>query len=241
MNRRVLASVLVLAAACADNRSSIEIDGRAAPSDAKACEFAPGGKNVLGPGLLDVRSMTPSYSLVLYVKNNLSKPTAAAQPVTGQIPMVTDASKVWTANAARVRINPSDYVDAYAPNPALLDFQGENTLPLDGQPVQPGGGTAAQYVEAVSGPLGALLVGKVTPGDLKRVILGITLKGQSNDGASVDSGEWYFPLDLCNGCLVAETPTCGTGQVLTRTSCFATLPDYNNQDTPPICAAPATQ
>lgn len=239
MNRRILLSVLVLAAGCADNHASIEIDGRAAPSDTTSCRFAPGGQNLLGPGLLDVgSSMAPSYSMVLYVKNNLSKPTSSTTTVTGQIPMVTDASKAWSANAAQVRVNPSGFVGPYAPNPALIDFQSENTIPLDGQTVQPGGGTSTQYVEAVSGALGALLTSKVAAGELKRMVLGITLQGRTGDGAFVDTAEWYFPVDVCNGCLVAQTPTCATGEVLTKSNCFATAPSYNNQDTPPVCAAP---
>jgi len=45
MTRTLLIPALALAvAACADNRSSIEIIGRAAPSDPASCKFAPGGE-----------------------------------------------------------------------------------------------------------------------------------------------------------------------------------------------------
>ena len=230
MNRAIALSVLLASAACVDNRSSIEIDGRAEPSDPTTCTFAPGGLKASAPGLLDVGSSAqPSYSLVVYMINNLSNPATASPPIIGQVPTVVASSKAWTANAAKVRINPSSYTSSFAPNPALLAFQGENSVPLDGQTIQPGGGASTQFVEAVSGPLGAELAPLVAPGEVKRIVLGITLQGRTLDGAGLDTAEWYFPVDVCNGCLVAPT-TCPTGQTLTATNCFGP-----GQDSAPVC------
>jgi hypothetical protein len=224
MKRITTVCLLLTVAACADNRSLIEIDGRAAPSDATACTFTPGGKNLLGPGLLDVASPLPAYSLVVYVTNNLADPGSLS-------PGSLTAAKAWTANAARVRINPSGFVDTFNPNPKLVAFQGENVVPLDGQTVQPAGGAVAQFVEAVSGPLGAQLAPLVAPGDLSRIVLGISLQGHTLDGARLETNEWYFPIDVCNGCLVSAAPTtCPTGQVLAQTNCFGP-----SQDSPPAC------
>lgn len=245
MKRLIALSLLLAPAACVDNRSSIEIDGRAAPTDLTTCKFAPGGDVLSGAGLLDVGVSMPTYDLEVYLKNDLSNPATASTPVIGQIPTVISSTKAWTANAAKVRVNPSGYVDTFGPNPSLLQFNGENVTPLDGQTIQPGGGTAVQLVEAISGPLGAQLTSLVAPGDLRRIVLGISLQGRTLDGASLDTSEWYFPLDLCNGCLTCpagQVPSsagcvaCPTGQVPTAQSCFGF-----GQDSAAICATPIAQ
>lgn len=238
MKRTLFLSTLLLVAGCADNRASIEITGRAAPSDTSSCKFAPGGQNIMGPGLLDVASSSqPSYSLVVYITNNLANPAVALPAVIGQVPTVIATSKAWSASAARVRVNPSGYTSAFGPNPAPLAYQGENVVPLDGQAIQPGGGASTQFVEAVTGPLGAQIAGLVPANQTYRVVLGITLQGQTGDGEYLDTGEWYFPLDVCNGCLVSQVPaSCPTGEVLTRSNCFAAAPSYDSQDSPPTCA-----
>jgi hypothetical protein len=117
-----------------------------------------------------------------------------------------------------------------AGSPATSTVQQVNPTPLAGQPLQPAGGTATQLVEALSGPLGMQLAQFVADGETRRVVLGITLLGTPADGASLDTAEWVFPLDLCKGCL--PTPSCPAGQVLSRTNCFSFF-----QDSAPACVA----
>ena len=74
MKRMVAVYFVLLGAACADNASMIEIQGRAAPDDVTTCGFKPGGEFLLGAGLLDVSATYPNYELVVYVKNNLADP-----------------------------------------------------------------------------------------------------------------------------------------------------------------------
>jgi hypothetical protein len=229
---RALALLLVLAGGCSANASLIEIGGPVVPTDDVACTFAPTGADLLPPGVLDVAGAAPalpSYRQVLRVTNNLPDPgsiTAGSPP----------ASKAWTANVARVRVNPAEYLDRFAPNPAVLTdaagriVRGENRNPLSSSPVQPAGGSRTQLVDLVSGPLGEQLGQNVAPGEIRRVVLGITLLGTTSDGASLDTTEWFFPLDLCKGCLAA--PTCAAGQVLVPTNCFSGF-----QDTAPACVA----
>ena len=106
-------------------------------------------------------------------------------------------------------------------------------MPLASQPLQPAGGAGTQLVEAVTGPLALQLAENVpdVPTEIRRVVLGITLLGTTADGASLDTTEWFFPLDLCKGCLVV--PTCTAPQVLVQTNCFSFF-----QDTPPVCVTP---
>jgi hypothetical protein len=56
----------------------------------------------------------------------------------------------------------------------------------------------------------------------QRVVLGITLEGRTYDGARLDTGEWYFPVDVCSGCLVFS---CLDGQIAQPTNCFGFAQD----------------
>jgi hypothetical protein len=220
---RLAASVLALAAfgCTADNRSTIQITGHAAPSG--DCKFTPTGDNLLGPGVLDVSySANLTYGLAVYVKNTAFDPQKAFEGT------VTSA-KAWAARAAKVRINPKEYVSDFQPSPGLLPFSGENVVGLDGQTIQPGG-SAVQGIDALTRPLVQTMIasGGPAPGDIRRIVLGITLEGQTLDGERLDSGEWYFPIDVCNGCL--PVPTCTAAQVLTVQSCFGL-----GQDAAPVC------
>jgi hypothetical protein len=222
----LIAALAMLLAACVDNRSSIEITGRAAPSDPTTCKFAAGGENLLGPGTLDVSFGNMTYNMVVYLTNNLADPTAT-------VPEALTSAKAWTATAARVRVNPKDYLDRFGASPALLSLAGENTTALDGQTVAPAGGQTAQFVNVLSRSLGAqIAAAAVAAGETRRIVVGITLEGLTKDGARLDSGEWFFPIDICNGCLQPASVTCPTGQVLVANNCFAF-----GQDTTPSCVA----
>jgi hypothetical protein len=221
MKRTLLVPALaLLLAACVENRSSIEILSRAAPSDPKTCKFAAGGESLLGPGVLDVGFDALTYGLAVYVTNNLADPHATT-------PESTTASKAWTAVSAKVRLNPKEYVDQFGASPPLLAITDENVIPLDGATTAVGGSNV-QLVDAVSQPLGAMLAAALGADAPRSVILGITLQGHTADGARLDSGEWYFPLTVCRGCLVA--PTCTGTQALVPGSCFGV-----GQDSGGVC------
>jgi hypothetical protein len=197
------AAVAALAACGADNRSSIEILGRAVPSDPKACTYAPGGTYQLGNGVYDV-TLGGEYNVVLYVQNNLVDPkTLNANNVT--------SGNAWSVQAVRVRLNPSDYVGDYQPSPALAPITGEAILPAATSPiVAPAGGQATISTGLLSDSFVTKLQGVPAGG---QVVLGVTLQGKTGDGASLDSGEWMFPLRICSGCLAAPA-TCPTGKSL---------------------------
>ena len=220
MDQRPLALAVLLAAAaaagCADNRTTVEILGRAAPTDVTTCKYSSTGDFLLGPGTLDVSAAAPTYATVLYIKNN------AVDPATNTPGAVTD-SKAWRALAAKVRVNPSSYVGDFAPSPALLGYAAENVLPMDGMTTPPGG-NSSQFVDLLGSGIGAQLKGLVAAGATAKVVLGVTLQGQTLDGAKVDSGEWYMALEVCNGCLAGLT--CTAPAVLTP-SCFGLYQDPN--------------
>jgi hypothetical protein len=221
MKRTLLVPTLaLLLAACVENRSSIEILDRAAPSDPKTCKFAAGGESLMGPGVLDVGSDSLTYGLAVYVTNNLADPHTTT-------PESLTSSKAWTAISAKVRLNPKEYVDQFGASPPLLAIGDENVIPLDGTTIEVGG-SGVQSVDAVSRPLGAIIASALIGDTSRGVVLGITLQGRTADGARLDSGEWYFPLTVCRGCLVA--PTCTGTQTLVAGSCFGV-----GQDSGGVC------
>lgn len=223
MKRTALLALLAVTA-CVDNRSSIEIGGPLAPDGVPSCKFSPSNLSPLMAGVLDVgASALPTYVVVVKVTNNLTDPAAVSSE--GFSP-----AKDWTADAARVRVNPKEYLDRYAPNPTLLAFQADNVTPLTGQTVTKAGGSAALAVVAVSGALGAQLATAVAAGDARQVVLGISLQGHTADGAYLETSDWYYPITVCRGCLAA--PACAAGQVLVPQSCFGA-----GQDLPPVCSA----
>ncbi|MFL5303001.1 MAG: hypothetical protein ACJ79R_21945 [Anaeromyxobacteraceae bacterium] len=207
-------ALALLLGACVDNRSSVQILSRAAPSDPASCKFAAGGESQMGPGTLDVGFAADPralrYSLAVYVNNNLVDPQESS-------PESVTSSKAWTAVAAKVRLNPKEYVDQFGASPPLLAISDENVLPLDGNTI-PVGGNDVELVDAVSRSLGTKIAAALGPDATASVILGITLQGRTADGARVDTGEWYFPIDVCSGCLAA--PACAPPAVAVPGSCF---------------------
>ncbi len=200
----------------ADNRSSIEITGRAAPTDLKECTFSPGGLVVLGNGgTYDVAlaGTYPQYDLALYVQNNLVDPNVIS-------PGSTTQSKDWSVESVRIRVNPTAYTDQYKPSPALAAITGESTIPAaSSSSIEPGGGKTTIVTGLITDGLLAALQGGAGAGGT--VVLGVTLQGRTNDGARLDSSEWPFPLFVCNGCVTVPT-TCDASKTLV--SCLGQVP-----------------
>jgi hypothetical protein len=223
---------LGLGACRADNRSSIEILGRAAPSSTTDCTFAPGGQIDGNPAVLDVATTYNGflrYRIPLYVNNLLADPTVVNNAT------VTSA-KAWRPDVARVRVNPSSHVNDVNPSPALLAFQAENTIPMQGQVIDVGG-KSVQIVDVVSHQLGQAIQALVTPGQVQRMVLGISLQGHTLDGQYLDSGEWYYPVDVCNGCLSCTACT-GTTPICAAPAVPASGCGGPGQDQPTVCVAP---
>lgn len=214
---------LSLGACRADNRSSIVVLGRAAPSSDTDCTYAPGGEFQLGAGTLDVGPAYAQflrYQLAVYVDNQLSDPTDASSATLA-------SSKAWRPDAAKVRVNPSNYVKDTRLSPGLLALSAENTIPMDGQVIQVGG-SSVQVVDAISHELGLAIQGAATAGTVQRMVLGISLQGHTLDGNFLETAEWYYPVDVCVGCL--PVPACA--------GVLAFTCGGPGQDAPPVCAAP---
>ena len=189
-----------LGACGADNRTSIEILGRAAPSSESTCTFAAGGQYVLGNATYDV-SLGGQYNIVLYVQNNLVDASTlnAADP--------KDANG-WSVQAARVRVNPSNYTGQYGPSPALTSITGDSVLPVAASPiVEPAGGQGTIWLGLLSDDIMTALQSVDAGG---QIVLGVTLQGVTNGGTRLDAGEFMYPIEVCVGCM-SGTPICTTG------------------------------
>jgi hypothetical protein len=220
MNRTIAFALLLAAAGCSVNKPGIELDGRASPSDPTNCLFTAGGQSLLGPGVLDV-NIKKSYRGEFYLKNDLLDPS------------ITDTNtvkgaKAWHGNAVKVRVNPSDYIKDYTPSPALLAYSVVTVLPVNTNSVPPQGADVAT-LDLIPVAVGNALAALVGPGSRGRVVLGITIEGETLDGQGLDTNEFFYPVDICNGCL-APTETCTATQVLTPQTC-----DGEGQDFRSVC------
>jgi hypothetical protein len=211
MNTTKKLIVLLAAAlgACGADTSGIVIRGRAASTSeaAEGCSFAPGGEFQLGGGRLDLGpGGAGSYALPLYIKNTLTIPAAPSGAAQSE-------QKTWFAKSARVRVRPGNAGATYTLAPIA---------------VAAGGGESANSVDIIQPDLAAQLLPLVGT----RIVVDITLEGETQDGEELDTNEFSYPIDLCTGC--ATAPACAAGEVLTPTAC-----GYIGQDSPPVCVAAA--
>lgn len=218
MTKHFLVAFALVGAACgADHQSEVRIRGRAVASE--SCEYTGGGQVLMGGGTLDVGPAYAAipkgleYRLVVYVKNSLVDPTTVSDTA-------TVAAKTWSARTARVRVR-SDVLG------------GERIVRYDvpSYDVAPGE-ELPQDAVLIGRALGEELATKIPAGQSQRAWLGVTIEGQTGDTFNLDTNEWPFLLEVCNGCLPPPT-TCPAGQVVTLPACLGP-----GQDSPPTCAAP---
>jgi hypothetical protein len=231
------AAVLAATACGVDERSSIWIEGRPMGSGAPACEYAPGDAFQLGNGVLDVGPEYAGflrYQLPLVIRNDLQDPVGTGQ---------SESGSTFIVENVRVRVNPGAYVSEYRPNPPLLDFNAVGGLPArasvphSGPPVDSAGGESATVIEAIPADLGFVIQSAVVAADqaagvagLHRIVLGVSIEGRTNDGRELEIDEYFYPIDVCQGCL--PRPTCVAPQVEIAGSC-----GFPGQDASPVCGA----
>lgn len=184
---------LVFGPGCAENQSSLFI--RAAlvvPAD--TCTVSPDSSaETLFRGSLDI-ALAAEHHGALLVGNQLV-------PRGNQAQLKTETS--------RIQLTTAD-VTVYSATGAEL---GAFSVPISGF-VDPGSASspgygAAEVVMVDAASATAALGGG--PGPIE-VISSVILHGTTLGGKAVDSGEWQFPIDICNGCTIifpaeADDPT----------------------------------
>lgn len=223
--RRMAAGLLVVAAgstlapACADNETSLFIRAVQAPNE--MCEFDLPSNDVAvrGNGVMDVR-VTPTYVAALVVGNQL-----VARGDEDQIR--TETSRV-RLTAADVNILDSSEAILQRADGSEAAFEVPVTGFIDpGQGSEPGYGTATvlmvdsgttDQLRAQLGPLGRT--------DL---IISLIIRGRTLGGNELETGEFLFPLHVCDGCLAkpseaddpaSMTKDCDNVTELDEEACF---------------------
>lgn len=180
------AFAMVLGPGCADNRSSIFIQGAMVIPQDTCTVKADSSATVLFRGTYDVAFATttaPEYSAALLVGNQLVRRGNAAT-------LRTETSRVGFYEAEITLTN-----SAGDPIP-----NGNFVVPVTGfadaaSGTDPGfGAVAVTLIDATSAQ-------NITAG--QEVIANVILRGETLGNVDVETDAWSFPITVCNGCLVA--------------------------------------
>lgn len=179
----LLAGGSVLGPGCAENNSSMFIKGAmVVPTDSCTVK-ADSSATTQFRGLLDT-ALASEHHGVLLVGNQL----------------------VRRGNAATIRTETSR-ITLFSADVVVLDSGGstlsEFSVPVSGF-VDPGstsepGFGAASVVMVDAAAATAALGGGTGPVE---VVANVILHGRTLGGTDVDTGEWQYPIDICNGCSV---------------------------------------
>jgi hypothetical protein len=214
--------------ACVHDDSTIFVSDVLAPqyvTAGMACVFtADPTQPILSAGVLDA-SLSPEYSAVFLVGNQIVPRGDPTQPQ-------TETSFV-TIEGAVVRI-----VDSSGNQLTTYTRPAAATVP-------PSSGTTPGYASLAVTIIDAATSATVPDGS--RVVSYIRFFGHTLGGDSVESNEFGFPVDVCQGCLVsfppaednpalAEQPNCGFPSTTASTS----VPCILGQDLAIDCSACAT-
>lgn len=200
MNRVIgftLAAGIVLAAAsaCVENKGSLYVQAVMAPPIAMAgvaCSYDPQPTSpIINSGIMDV-AFTTTYAPVLLMANQMVQRGNAAQlriessrvQIQGATVRLTDAGgaqiKAFTTLA-------SGFVDA-------------------SNGTQPGYGAVQVIAIDPDTTTNVLIPALAQKYSTKRIVAYIKPYGQTLGGLHIEAGEFEFPIETCNGCLVTFPP-----------------------------------
>lgn len=177
----------LLAASCADNDSSLYLQGVLAPpqSQGGVCAYtADSNQAMRSSGVLDVGLLT-TYSPTFLLGNQLRAAQSTEQAksetnrivVSGVVVRLTDAGGTEIANFTSLG---SAFVD-----PASGDRPGFATM----------------SVTIIDDATGRGLASSVGRSDIRKVIAYVKAFGRTLGGKDIESNELQYPIDVCNGCL----------------------------------------
>ncbi len=178
---------ILVSSACVENDSSIFVRNVQAPPQNRqngACLYTPDPTQpFLSEGVLDV-AITPTYTGRLLVGNQLS-------PRGDQLNVRAESNRVHL-NGAVVRVTGADGASI-----------GEFTSVTSGF-VDPGANNQPSFGIAGLTLLDAATTAaiNVQGADSRLVIANVKVFGQTLGGVDVESGEFQFPIRVCNGCLI---------------------------------------
>jgi hypothetical protein len=209
-------ATLTSAAGCAEDGVSLHVICPILPElEEDSCVWDPAGEDCVAEGMLNLAGAN-SYRLSLRVQSGL-RPRAREDPPQGEpngIQVRSAEVEMRTADGARIS-----------------DFENPFTVTASGF-VAPGGLGAVTLTALDAVRTGFLHVGPQNSAPkVEQVVLAIKLKGKTNGGQDVSSGEFAWPVRLISKSLGDD------GQCMTRPYCAGGL----GQDTfAETCAAGAS-
>lgn len=192
----VAGSAAMLGAACVENESSLFIRACLTPS-ADTCVAEPDeGSLAQSRGMLDTRFAGSGYRCQLLIGSQLVA-------VGSNTSLRTETSRV-TIHSFDVTIHgdAGEVVASYTvPSQGFID-------PASGS--NPGLGIAEALLVDVQ--TAATVLGKAAGSSFfPEVIVSVVARGRTLGGLEVASGEWQFPITICEGCTCAgKDPACKT-------------------------------
>jgi hypothetical protein len=209
----VLLAVPALSA-CAEDSSSLYVEGVLAPNS-PACEYSPDpGQLQLFRGTLDV-AFTTKYEGVVLVGNQLATRGNKAELRTETSGLRIRGSEVQLRNSQ------GSVLDEFSVN--------------GGGFIQPVGGNGAGYglaqVTMIPPAVGRDLADQLesSRGAIRTLIASVRVFGETLGGLELTSSDFTFPIDVCYGCLVdypleaVQDPGDGSGLVCVAASDGITL------------------
>ena len=177
---------LILGPGCADNRSSIFIQGAMVIPQDSCTVTADSSTNILFRGVYDVAfagTTAPEYNAALLVGNQLVRRGNSAT-------LRTETSRV-SFYEAEINLTNS------AGDPIA---NGNFVVPVTGF-ADASAGTDPGYGAVAVTLIDATSVQGITAG--QEVVANVILRGETLGNVDVETDAWAFPITVCNGCLVA--------------------------------------
>jgi hypothetical protein len=215
----VCASAIVLALGCADTNPGIAIEGLKATNE--SCGYAVDQIFAVG-ALLDTSVRTPaqrpfgiSYFAVFQVANRFLNLGNARYPLQAD-------PNTFHGREMEVELRGLDGVPLVLgglPNPYRVPAMG----------FVPSAGTDTAGLGLVASTVIPTVYGDALAGMVGTIVVVVNLIGTTTGGSTQITGEYQFPLELCNGCLFACVldsagmaiiePSCRPGQDETSLTC----------------------
>jgi len=195
---------------CVDDNVGVYIAGNiAGEGDMGVCMFDPESGNYLVRGVWDVGVGAP-YTITPEIRNQLlfRGTTTAADP-----------NHVFINRAQVELIGPDGNTIAFpdpVANPNPFSVRMSAFVESSSDPSTPSGSAAS--LDAIPASYAASLAGLVGPG--QTVTVSVKLFGRTGGDIDIETGEWFWPVEICTNCLVscnaaesaAEELPCAIGQ-----------------------------
>jgi hypothetical protein len=183
-------AALAVASACVENKGSLQVKGVMAPPTPMAganCTYDPQATSItLYSGLLDI-ALNNQYTPALLLENQMVQRGNATQ-------LRVETSNV-AVEGATVRIT-----DATGSQITSYTTVGAGFVPASNGTTPGFGATSVTLVDANTVES---LRGQIPRGTTKRLVTFTKVFGHTLGGLKIESAEFEYPVDLCNGCLVS--------------------------------------